>query len=374
MGALVACAALVLVAACGNSDSSSGSGGEGPAAAGTSEEAKTAAKGTTAAMETPTKISATVPLSGAPKKELMISVQCAEIPSCKANGDGVEAASKALGWDTKRITFQTADPSSLVDALRQALAFKPVAVTFCCVPEAVWKSVVADYRAAGVALIPQSVGPVELNDTVVANIGNPEDSVRMGATVADWVIADSDAGGHALVLNVPDFPILNAASEGFSAKIKSACKECESTTLDVTSAEAVGATGATPAVISALQRDSSIDYLIATNAAFLPGLTGALSAAGLDKRVRVAGTYGEENATAAIKRGEFSAFTGYPAVVVGWIIVDAAVRHSLGMEPDPSQLSIPFRLMTDENLEAPSASDDIPTDYQDQYKAVWGVS
>jgi ribose transport system substrate-binding protein len=325
-------------------------------------------------MEIPSKISATVPLTKAPQKELIIAVQCAEIPSCKANGDGTEAAAKALGWDTKRITFQTADPSSLVGALRQALVFKPAAVTFCCVPEAVWKVVVPDYERAGVALIPQSVGPVELNDTVVANVGNPEDSKRMGAMVANWVITDSKVGGHALVLNVPDFPILNAAAEGFGAQIKSACGECKFTKLDVTSAEAVGANGATPAVISALQRDPSIDYLVVTNAAFLPGLTGALGAAGLKDRVRIAGTYGEENATSAIERGEFSAFTGYPAHVVGWIIVDAAVRHSLGMKIDANQLSIPFRLMTKKNLEAPSGSDDVPADYEKQYKAIWGVS
>jgi len=83
--------------------------------------------------------------------------------------DNVYAASKVVNWQFKAIPYQSTNPSTLSNALDQALRYHPVAVAFTSPPYALWSQKVAEYKKAGVALIPSFTGAVPLDSTIIAN-------------------------------------------------------------------------------------------------------------------------------------------------------------------------------------------------------------
>lgn len=73
------------------------------------------------------------------------------------------APDKALGWRTRLVVSgcNENDTFRLITALDSALATKPVAVVMTAtLPESGWKSVLPQYAATGVALVPMCSGPL----------------------------------------------------------------------------------------------------------------------------------------------------------------------------------------------------------------------
>ena len=80
-----------------------------------------------------------------PKGKTFVSIQC-DIPQCQLNAEGAQAAAAALGWKFKSVPFQLANPASLVAAMKTALQYHPIAVTFSGLPEAVWQSELGRFK------------------------------------------------------------------------------------------------------------------------------------------------------------------------------------------------------------------------------------
>src|SRR5699024_8721743 len=105
---------------------------------------------------------------------------------CRDIADGVKEAATAVGWTYENLTFKLADPASLVAALDQALDLGPTAVGFTALPEAVWATAVPAYQEARVQIIPAVVGPVELSETVPANIFGDESQSTQAKLLANY--------------------------------------------------------------------------------------------------------------------------------------------------------------------------------------------
>jgi ribose transport system substrate-binding protein len=367
-------AALVVLSACSSSKGTSNTGASTGASSssGASSQVTAALAATQAAEQQPTSIPLTTKLNSAPPTgKTFVFLQC-ELAQCKTFEEGVAAATAALGWNLKVLTFQNANPSTLTADMDQALSYKPVGVAFTGLPQAVWQSEVAKYKAAGVPLIPAYSGPVNRDDTVIADIG-AESEPAYGKILANWFIADSNGNGKALSFRADDFAPLKQFSDSFSATVASGCAGCKVTDLRATIPQVEGGQ-ATSAIVSALQKDPSIKYVVACDAPFVDGLPAALKAAGLYGKVKIVGGGATSVEEKGLTSGDFTALTSLAQRYTGWLMVDAAARHLEGMEIAPSDGGEPIQLLTKDNIQTPSDSYDFPSNYPDEFKSLWSLA
>ena len=344
---------------------------EAAAAAGTDEVA--AAKAVIEPfLQPPTKINQTTPLSGPVEKgKLYVFLEC-ELPQCVEIGVGALEAAKAIGWKTKVIKWNTADLQTVLTAMDEALTLKPAAVTLTGIPQELWADREAAFEAAGAMIIPIAVADLKLSKAVPMGAAMKADYVADGNLVGNWFIADSNAEGKALVADVPAYPVLTAHGTGFKEAVAAGCKKCSVTSLEVTVPQ-LAKGEFVPAVVSALQKDPSIKYVITTNGAFIDGLSAALDAAGM-KDVKIAGGSATINNLSALDAGTEHAWAGEAIHMDGWIAIDIAARAMLGMEiPDSGGRRVQ-QLFIKGNVGTPTLSLDKPDNFRDEFKKLWGVA
>jgi ribose transport system substrate-binding protein len=319
----------------------------------------------------PTTLTVTQPLPAAPAKgKSVVFLQC-EVQQCIDGGNGFRAAAAAVGWKVTTLDWQSTEPSSLVADLQQALTLspRPYAVSLSGLPQAIWASEEPAYAKAHVLMIPWSVGPATTNSTVIANIQDPGDVEFQGKLLADWFITDSHGSGHVLQQDIPQFPSIAEEGTGFRDEVAADCPGCKVTTLDVTGTQ-VAANGVTSAIISALQRDPSIDYVAPSDIGLAPGLPAALKAAGLGQVKILAG-----EATAIdqqnVRQGTVSVAVQNDQTYLGWVMIDALVRHAAGLSFPVVDGGFPQQLQTKATI--PAAGALVPVGYPAMFEKLWRV-
>jgi len=376
--ALAAIAALGLVSAC-SSSSTSTEASTAPAASSApagNEEVTAAQAVVDQFTQAPTSIVQNVPLTGPfpGKGATHVFLQC-ELPQCKSIGDGVRAADAAVGWVSKMIPYNTADPATLSAAMMQALDFKPAVVTPTGFPQAVWGTpeILAAYEKAGAIIVPVSVANLEISKTVPGGAATKIDYSLGGNIIGNWFIADSGAQGHALVVDVPVYEVMKAHGDAVKETVAAGCVACKVTPLDITLPQ-LGAGETNPAIVAAIQKDPSINYVLATNGAFIGGLRAALDAANLSN-VKIGGGSATINNLQGLLDGTENAWAAEPILQTGWVVADIAARALLGMEvPDGDGGGVQM-LMTKDNVDnPPTESLVLPADYQAQFLKLWGLS
>ncbi len=339
-----------------------------------------AAKAIVAAAETPpTHINQTAPLTSAPPKgKTFVFLQC-EVAACTDEATGMKAATAAVGWNFKTIPFQSANPATLVSAMQQALQYDPVAVAFSGLPEVTWQSEIPAYQKAGVILIPADIGPLTTPSPVVPYDIDAVNGVKTAAMQnAAWITEKSNGSGKVLVVNVPSFSVLALYADTFISDLSKQCPGCTTTSIDATIPE-VDAGQIDSLIVSALQKDPTINYVSIVDGAFADGLPSALAAAGLTGKVQITGTGADvSNETNILQGGDFKAFTALAVIIQGWVMVDAALRHEEGMPVTASgDGGLPGMLLTKSSMtkyHIPAANSfNFPSDYAQQFMALWHV-
>ena len=376
MGLATGVAVLALVAAgCGSSKTATtattASGGAGTTAGAGSPTVEAATAAYSKFLKPPTAINQTVALSGPVKKDLLyVFLQC-ELPQCVEIGVGALEAAKAIGWKTKVITWKTSDLQTLNTALDEALVLKPAAVTLTGIPQELWAAKIPAYEAAGAMIIPIAVADLKTSKTVPMGAAMAADYKADGALVGNWFIADSDAQGKALLVDVPAYPVLSAHGTGFKKLVASSCPKCTVSTIEITVPQLANGEYV-PSVVSAIQKDPSIKYIISTDGAFIDGLTAALSAAGI-KGVKIAGGSPTINNLSALDAGTETAWAGEAIHMDGWIAIDIAARQLLGMTIPEADGGRTQQLFIKGNVGTPAVSLDKPDDFRQRFTKLWGL-
>jgi ribose transport system substrate-binding protein len=322
----------------------------------------------------PTSVGPTAKLTkAAPTGKTVVYMQC-EVPQCTSIGAGVEAAAKAVGWSFKSIPFQTANPATLVTGLQSALQYHPVGVILTGSPEAVWSSVIPAYKAAGVPIVPAYVGPVTADKTVVGNVGGPLSSAAQGHASGADIIVDSQGKGNVLFMQFPSFGSSVVTDNAVSDYLKQNCPDCKESNVSLSGAQLSG--GQVPGiVVSALERDPSIDYVYNPSGSFDAGLPAALKSAGLSGKVKIVGNSAETGNEQNVLDGTEMSYTSVGTSYIGWACMDMMLRAVVG-DPIPAEDGlIPFQLLTKTTFQGqPRESYDVPTNFEAQFKALWLVS
>lgn len=338
----------------------------------TTQEAQDASVALTDLVRPATQIGVAEELAEQPEPgETIVMIQC-EVPDCQVFTQGAQRAAEHVGWNLKTITFNTAEPSTLVSAMEQALQFDPVAVSFVGVPHSVWATQIPKFEAAGAAIIPISVGDVELGSAVPVNLSDSDNFKLEGGMMANWVIAESNASASVLVVDYPAYDVVHAKASGFIDTLGDKCAECRVTTLDISLTQ-LSTNAVVPAIISAVRRDPEIDYIFSTESQLAQGLRLELDSAGLSNVRIVAGSPVAQDFQ-TLTQGANDAYSFQPKQYIGWQLVDSALRFSQGMETQEDGGGWPLMLLTKDNIgEFDVEAGDQPKGYANQFTKLWNV-
>ncbi|WP_460606869.1 substrate-binding domain-containing protein [Jatrophihabitans fulvus] len=348
-------------------------GGSSDAGGGASSGVAAAKAATEKAKQAPTSIPQTQKLKTKPETgKTFVFLKCQDVNQCAVEADGYKAATKAIGWNYKELSFKSSDPATLVSAMKQALDFKPVAVSFSGLPRAVYQSVIPEYRKAGVKMVTMYEGPTTYDDVLIGQVGGQKDVQEYGRIIGNWVVADSNGKANILLQEVNDFPILKDYVTGFKEAVEKNCGSgCKITELNNTIAQLGGQV--VPAVVAALQKDRSINYVSTVNGPFLTGLPAALKAAGITN-VKICGESGDTTNLTNVKNGTESAYTGLALNQASFAAMDMVLRDMQGLPFDKEgNGGSPKQLLTKDVDFKISTSYDVPSDYESQFKKLWLV-
>jgi ribose transport system substrate-binding protein len=286
-------------------------------------------------------------------------------------GAGISAAANAVGWRYRQIVFDQSNPSSLVAALKQALLYHPAAVSLLGSPYSQFESVIPQYQAAHVLLIPaESVYPS--NTTMPATIQGASMFSTAAEQLAAWVTADSGGTAHVLVVGADALSGLQLMRTSFTTDLAKDCPGCTTTSIQIPLDQ--GLTGqANPLVVTAVQRNPSVNYVVEVDGAFFPGLSTSLASADLKSRVKIASAFGDNLNQSAVKAGSESVTTDFPGEIAGWLVVDAVLRNLEGMSYPSGYGTLQSQLLVKDGSWTVTNNYAEPANYADLFKAIWKV-
>ena len=382
--AITGTVALALVlAACGSSSSSTSSATSSASAAaattGASSTAASSGSGATAAAAAaltpykslPTTINITTPLKSAPPSGKTIVMLGTNNPSNVIIQQGLQKLASMAHWNYSLVTYDPANPGTFTAAETTALAKHPQYLVEAGLP--LTASQLAMAKSAGAKWILDSVYPVSVTPPVIAQVDSYAQDALMGKITADYFVSDSGGKGNAVIEHVPAYPILDGFTTGFSNEVKAQCPGCKLSTTNVTIPDLVA--GKVPSdLVSALRSNSSANYLVFDDGPFADGITSALSAAGLNGKVKVIGEAADVAGIAALKNGSEAAWTGFDPGYQAYEDMDIAFRDALGMTIPVSQEGVqPTQLLTKDTIGS-TTNWSAPTDAQAQFLKLWHLS
>jgi ribose transport system substrate-binding protein len=392
------------VAACGGDDDSTDAAGAeasttGASAGGSSEGTAAltdvqAAKALVERFSQPVaSVGVTEPASRKPDPgKRIVFLEC-PVPTCKVFGDGIEEASRLLDWELTRLTYQFT-PEGQQSAFQQALDLAPDAIMSSGQTPSVTLQQRQAAADAGIPFFDNSAvyesDPATATGEVGADPAPPTlllepagfVAFQNGTLPAAWAIAQTDGNVRSVFVNVPDIPIIVPPQISYEAALEQACPDTCSNVVVAATVDEIGTT--LPAkVVSALQEHPDTNYIVFTSGDFSLGVAAAVEAAGFDDVKLIGATPIQANVESLKAGGPDEAWAGVSNTVIGWRLVDGAVRHFNG-DPIPSPVSftpddtgpaawpVP-RIYTTET--APDSSDFVePADYSQIFGELWQLS
>jgi ribose transport system substrate-binding protein len=281
---------------------------------------------------------------------------------------GMSKMAKLAGWNYSLVTYDPANVGTFTAAINSALAKHPQYLAEAGTP--LTAANISTVKNGGAKWILDSVYPATIGGPVLADVDSYDQDALMGKIIADYFVSDSGGKGNALIEHVPSYPILNGFTDGFTKEVKAQCSSCQTSTTNVTIPDLVA--GKVPSILtSALRSNSSANYLVFDDGPFADGITSALSAAGLQSKVKVIGEAADQAGLAALKNGTERAWTGFDPGYQAYLNMDVAFRDAEGMPiPVKDEGLMPTQLLTKETVGS-TTNWTAPTDAESQFMTLW---
>ncbi len=203
-----------------------------------------------------------------------------------------------------------------------------------------------------------------------------------GKLVSDWIIKDSGGDANVLIIRSPEVGnVPSIVDGGYVAELKKRCPTtCKIKIVDVAISD--WATKLQSTVQAQYAADSTINYVIpiydGMSTFVVPGLQGA-GAAG---KVKVATFNANLDPMKKMAAQQFvSVDVGSHNAYEGWAYADQSLRLLAGVGPVENEF-VPARVFTADNIGKLNLTPEAErtgewfgnTSYQDNYKALWGIS
>jgi ribose transport system substrate-binding protein len=370
--AAVAVIAVGGLAACSTSDDSgTDSGSSGGSGAGATDKVPAEVLAYVEDHSTaPTKITPTEPIGQPiPTGKKVVYINCGA-QACTNVGTAFEAASKELGWDFVNINSKPT-PEGIQAAFTQAINEDPDAVVSGGFGIDSYQRQLAELADKGIPVL-SSTGPDEAGGGLTLQIDSPAQQAEAGKLLADKMIVDQNGSGLLGLVTLTGYPTQESLTQSVKDEIEASCPDCSTKTLEL-APTAIGTTSAGD-IASFLRANPDMKEIYLSYDDLANGLKAATTNAGVDmpKSVSWAPT---QTGIAALQTGERTAGVPQFEPELGWQLADTLVRIFLDLPYEDNAKVPPFYLMSKDYDNVPESTDSpasIP-DYQDQYKALWGM-
>jgi ribose transport system substrate-binding protein len=325
-------------------------------------------------LEEVTKIPVSVPLKEKPAAGKKLYWLEGNIQSILPITGGFEAAAKALNWNLTTITYDPSDPQGPNAAMQQAVDAGADFIAISGQPVSAIETALAAAKAAKIPVFAM-FGENEADPAtgIVAVVGGLDLTADNAERLGDFVIADSGGKANVVIANLPDFTILQFAEKKLKAQFDSACTTCKYDTIETTIADL--SSGAIPGqIVSYLQTHKDVNYVYLSIGDMATGLPEAMASAGIGRNVKIVGGVPNVDQIQSLIDNTSDAWMTLPRVSAAWQMVDAMARYDEGMDVSVSEVVPPRPIYTPKNVPSPAKDYAGVEGFEDQWKALWGVS
>ena len=369
---------LLALTACGGSDTAS----DTTAAATDSSAADIAAARVTKYLQTITEIDLGEAPASVPEAKTVYYIACS-VAVCAEIQVGVEAAVKALGWTFKSTSHQDT-PETVAAAFDAAIAAKPDVVMSSGNPREWFADQLATLQEMNIPVISWSLPEgYEPGNGIAANVLSADDYYFYGVLMADYAVANSPNKNIRFV-GLPVFPVLSLVQQGFNDEIAAICPDCKVETQEIAISDiGVNLPGQ---IVSALQADPTLDFIVYAFGGMMYGVPDALDAAGLiDQAKAVSQAGGPMNFDFIAKGRHQLGEVALASELLGWRVTDMAVSllsggtiskapatESIAGRADIGLNGLPLQILQADTIADPTALWPGVVGFQDKFLARWG--
>lgn len=376
--AVTAAAALVLlfgVAACGSSNEADSGDGTATVAA---DPALTAQLKELEARPTQIGVAAKLNKPVAAGKTL-VYLNCG-VPGCALQIEPLTAAAEAVGWKVKTINYGLT-PETVQAGWAEAVRQKPDGiVTSGGFPTEIFKSQLAEAKAAGIPVISFGDANTSNPDGITGIVNGGVRYQTLGTRLADWIAVKSGGKAKVLYVTTSTFPTLNVSLGTYKTEIAKACPGCSTEVFDAP-ASSIG-TDLGEKVAQKMQQNRDVDFIIAGYSDMAIGVPAALKAIGITpgKDVKILTQGSSEDTYQSIRSGEIAATLTLPVGELMWQSLDVILRSASGDDTAASQGAASYTYWFVDKSNVPSKADaeaDVfsnVADYKAQFGALWASS
>lgn len=362
----LAIGASIAVTACGGT-ATKDSGSSSAAASGTGSAQ--ARKLVHQLLQRPKQISVTEPIGKpVPSGKRIDFVNCG-VTACVDIAHAAEAAGAVLGWHVK-VVNATPDPKDVQAAFDQVVRDRPDGVLYSGVPVASFQGQLKKLREMHIPLVTASSTDPK-TPGIVANVRDPSTNLLDGRLMAAFLAADSGGKGDIGFINLPAFPSFVQDYQGFQKGMARYCPDCTHEKLDVP-ITAIGKDAA-QRIVSFVQRNPKMNYLMIVDDDLTLGLPAALKVAGLASQVKVVGNAPSASNLQLVNAGEEYATKPVPTIEMAWYMTDALARTFAGVKvPEAEYQKMPLMFWTKQNIQGRTKLFPLVADYRRQFERLWG--
>ena len=375
LAAAIAVTSALTIAACSSSSStstSSGSSSSAGSSGGSDSSGVAAAKAYEAQwLAAPTSINVSTPLKSKPAAGKLLVGLDSGLGSAKVLAQYWAQAAADAGWKYKDLISGTT-PSAQQAAFNSAIQLNPAGILTSGIPESTISSGLALAKQKGIWVNTSASTDQPSGAMFDTSIANPDQLHQWGKMVAAYVVAQSNGKAVIQDFSLPVFPILFEFDKAFIAAVQAWCPACKVTQHPQQGSD-IG-TKTPQAVVSAVTRDPSTNWLIFDLGDLETGVTAALSAAGLHG-LHIGGLTADTPNIQGLKDKTQDVWTAYSLPIVAYRQVDSFARQ---FESMPTvNAALPTQLLTQDNVNsmvADSAQNYVGVaDYRTEFKKLWLV-
>ena len=310
------------------------------------------------------------PLKSAPEKGKRIALVYSNTGNEQSEMAGAQEAAALIGWTTVPIVYDPSTPTGLIDAFAQAADIEPDGVVTAGTDATTYAVAAQRFVDNNIPVVTSSTAD-EVIPPILANVANAEQTALVGRMTANYVIAQKGADANVALFNAPSFVILDTYEKAFEAEYHRLCPTCAYKAVSVQFTD-VG-TKMPQQIVSELQNDPKINYIVFGTGDLTAGVPAALSVAGISGVKIIGEAPGLANMNNLIN-GTEDMWIGYPLYGISYKSIDALARYFNGEETSVSTTAdTPFQIFTQSNAPNPAELPEVPG-YQDYFKSLWQVT
>lgn len=345
---LFACLALAVgVAACGDDDEDEGAGGA--AATQSSDDGASARAAAEEAIKPyigqPSAFPVTEPLKEVKKGATIAFMDCGT-PICGLFWNLLQPASKTMGVELKRYKAGSA-ANTVTQAWDSAVSDKPDAVIAAAIDVELWKNQLKQLQDAGIPVVTTGILGTEQYGIKAAQAAENASSLQ-GKLMAAYAAVNLPDAKKIAVYDVPELSFTRLVTEGFEEEIGKVCPDCDVRVVHIP--VATMGTTAPQRVVSDLQANSGTQLAVFAIDEIQAGLPAALQSAGI--KIDTLGNSPSPTQLQYLKEGKETAALAVDLPVLGWTLLDQAMRGIVGQEltGDEAEGLTPMQFLRQEDI------------------------